>query len=332
MLNSLRRITQLAALSFALTILSYTQISQGQTRPKVVATHSILCDLAEQIAQTTIDLTCLIEAGVDPHVYQSTPSDRRAIEDAQLILYNGYNFEPSIIRLMRVSRNSSPRVAVAEKAVPNPIMTDEHHHHHHHHHHEEESNGLAPDPHIWHNAQHGMAMARVIRDSLKELSPQQAELYNRNTEQILRQLEELHVWIERQVNTIPANQRTLVTTHDALGYFGETYGLQIQSALRSVSTEARPSAARIREVVNQIRSARIPTIFAETTSNPRLMAAIAREANVQLAERSLYADSLGASGSEATTYQRMLITNTCAIVKGLGGNCNLTEAQAVLQP
>ena len=95
-----------------------------ETRPLVVATNAVTCDLAKQIAGNTIELKCLIEPDVDVHSYQPKPEDRKAIDSAKLILYGGYNFEPSLIKLIQASSNTAPKVAVDEVAVTSPLMAE----------------------------------------------------------------------------------------------------------------------------------------------------------------------------------------------------------------
>ncbi|NCJ05920.1 zinc ABC transporter solute-binding protein [Synechococcales cyanobacterium C] len=314
-----------------------------ETAPMVVATSSILCNLAEQIAEATIDLTCLMGAGIDPHVYQPTPEDRKAIEDAELILYNGYDFEPSLENLIASTTNPAPKVAVAEVAIANPIMGEPHHHDHgdsHDHSHDNDHdhdhgshahNGhdpdhgaaasaeLAPDPHVWHSAENGIQVVAVIRESLTQLVPEQSTFYEQNAQTLKAELAEIHDWIQAQIATIPANQRQLVTTHDALQYYGDAYGLTIEGALQGLSTEQSPTATRIRELVDAVQDAEVPTIFAEVTANPNVLQTIARDAGVQVSEQKLFADGLGEPGSGGDTYQTMLLTNTETIVRGLGG-------------
>lgn len=115
-------------------ITANNSIEIAQNRPLVVATTSVVCDLTEQIAGETVDLKCLIGGGIDTHVYQPTPQDRKAIDSANLILYAGYNFEPSLIKLIKATSNSAPKIAVNEMAVPKPLMAEE----------EEGQKGLAP--------------------------------------------------------------------------------------------------------------------------------------------------------------------------------------------
>src|SRR5919199_5607013 len=163
-------------------------------RPKVVATSSVLCDFIEKIAQDTVDLTCLIPAGTDPHVYAPKPSDRKAIEQANLILYNGYGFEADFIKLIQSTKNSAPKVAVGELAVSKPLKGEEHEH---------ESRGKAQaeqehgefDPHVWHDAKNGVRMVEVVLDNLKKISPKDDANYISNTEKITRELTQLDTWI-----------------------------------------------------------------------------------------------------------------------------------------
>lgn len=289
--------------------------------PKVVATTGVICDLTKEIAESSIDITCLIKPGEDPHAYQSKPENRKAIETANLILYAGYNHEPSIIKLIKSSSNPAPKIAVQELAVPKPLMGE-------HEHGEEKAQNKphvagekVPDPHVWHNAQNGIRMVETIRDELKKVSPSNAQLYTKNAAKLTDDLAKIDTWIKVQIATIPAPKRKLVTTHDALSYYANAYGLEIAGALQGVTTEEQPTAARIAELSSQIKTAGVPTIFVETTTNPKLMQTVAREANVKISDKELYSDELGGSGTGADTYEGMLKTNTCAITSGLGGNC-----------
>jgi manganese/iron transport system substrate-binding protein len=293
---------------------------------KVVATSSVLCDLTQTIAATTIDLTCLVKAGTDPHAYEPTPEDRKAIENAQLVLYSGYDFEPSLIKLITASSSSAPKVAVGEAAVPQPLM-GEHGHGHEHEHEEEKAEAEKaeahaeeePDPHIWHDAQNGIAMVKVIQDNLTKVAPSNAELYAKNAQALTAELTQIDSWIKTQIATIPADSRKLITTHDALGYFSEAYGIPVEGALQGISTEEKPTAARIKELTEEIKADRVPTIFAEITESTKLLETVAKEANVKISEQELFADGLGEAGSDGATYPEMLIANTRAIVEGLGG-------------
>jgi manganese/iron transport system substrate-binding protein len=299
-----------------------TQATPAPNLPKVVATTGVICNITKEIAQSSIDTICLMKPGDDPHAYQTKPEDRKAIETANLILYGGYDHEPSIIKLIKSSTNSAPKIPVHELAVPKPLIGK------HEHEAEEKAEGKphaedekVPDPHVWHNPQNGIRMVEAIRDELKKVSPSNAELYTSNAAKLTTNLQNLDTWIKAQIATIPADKRKLVTTHDALSYYANAYGLEIAGALQGVTTEEQPTAARIAELSSEIKSAGVPTIFAETTTNPKLMETVAREANVKISDKELYSDELGGPGSGADTYEGMLKTNTCTITSGLGGNC-----------
>jgi manganese/iron transport system substrate-binding protein len=276
----------------------------GQSRPKVVATTSVICDMTKQIAADTIDLVCLIPPASDPHVYRPTPGDRKNIEQAKLLLYNGYSFEPNLIKLIKSNTNLLPnKIEVAAVAVP-VIKSFE---------------TIGMDPHVWHNAQNGVRMVKVIQSKLSDLLPMNAPLYAKNAQAMTSEVSKIDTWIKAQVATIPQAARKLVTTHDALGYYSAAYDIPIEGALEGISTEEKPTAVRVKTLVSIIEKSKVPTVFAERTVNPKLIDAIAKEAKVKVSDQTLYTDGLGDRGSSGETYQKMLIANTKAIVEGLGG-------------
>ncbi|MEB3336528.1 MAG: zinc ABC transporter substrate-binding protein, partial [Leptolyngbyaceae bacterium] len=264
----------------------------------------------------------------------------KAIEDAQLIFYFGYDFEPSLIKLIQAPTNSATKVAVGEVAVPNPILSEDGHSHGHSHDHshdhghdhshdhdpdqkdskgEKQAEGKQPDPHVWHDAQNGIQMVKVIQNHLTKAAPTQTDLYAKNAQTLTTELAQIDGWIKSQIATIPSAARRLVTTHGALGYYSAAYGIPVEGALQGLSTKEKPTAARIKELTEVIKADRVPTIFAEVSTNPKLITTVAKEANVKLSEQALFADGLGEPGSEGDTYPKMLIANTKAIVEGLGG-------------
>ncbi len=282
-------------------------ISQASGKgPLVVTTNTVTCGLTKEIAGNTIDLKCLIDPGSDPHVYQPKPEDSKAIERAKLILYGGYDFEPDLIKLIKATSNPAPKVAVNEVAVPKPQQF-------------EEDGKTVPDPHVWQNAQNGIAIAQVISQELIKVAPNNAATYTSNTQKLTNEISQIDSWIKLQIATIPLKQRKLVTTHDAFGYYSKAYGIPIEGALGGISTEEAPTPARVGALAIYIKKQGVPTIFAETTINPKLIEAVAKEAKVKVSDRELFADGLGENGTEGETYQGMLIANTRTIVEGLGG-------------
>jgi manganese/iron transport system substrate-binding protein len=340
MLSTLRQTWSKATLAIAIGCLvgcgqsTPTAQTSPETTPegdrlKVIATTSILCDLTEQIAADTVDLTCLLKPGVDAHVYEPVPEDRKAIENAQLILYSGYNLEPELIKVIKSTSNSAPKIAVAEVAVTNPLIGEEHHHGHEaagehegeeHAHEKEATEGeQVPDPHVWHDAKNGIRMAGVIQTNLAQLAPANAELYTKNAQALKEELTQIDSWIKNQIATIPEANRKIVTTHDAMGYYAAAYGIPVEGAIQGISTEEQPTATRVKELVDSVKETKVPTIFAEIVVNPKLIKTVANESKVNLSQRELFSDSLGEPGSEGDTYPKMLIANTQTIVEGLGG-------------
>ena len=278
----------------------------AQNKPSVVVTTALLCDVTKQIAQDTVDLKCLIDAGSDPHVYKMKPDDRKAIETAKLILYSGYDFEPQLIKAIETTSNPAPKIAINDLAVPKPQTF-------------EEDGKIENDPHVFHSATNAAAITKAIGKELTVLQPNQAALYAKNVEKLSEEFSQIDRWIRAQIATIPVEKRKLVTTHDAFGYYSTAYDIPVIGALQGISTEEQPTAKRVSELVREIKASKVPTIFVELTTNPKLLQAVAREAKVKVAEQELFADGIGEPGSVAETYAKMLIVNTKTIVTGLGG-------------
>lgn len=301
-------------------------------RPNVVAANTVLCDLTQQIAGDTVALTCLLDYGQDPHVYKPSPSDRAAIDKADLILYGGYQFEPSIIGMVKATPNSAPKVAVYEEAVPKPIVSKGHEHEHEEsaqeeeHAHEDAEGELKPDPHVWQNAANSGAIATVLAAHLSKVAPANASQYTEAAADLKTQFAQLDQWIQQQANTVPPANRTLVTTHDAFRYFSEAYGFKVGGVLSGLSTAEKPSAATLTALVEEIKSAKVPAVFAEATTSPRLIETVAKDAGVTVVRERLYDAGPGGPGTDGATVQAMLATNTCTIVNALRGNCDVNSA------
>lgn len=279
--------------------------SQGDGKPQVVATSTIIADLAEEIGGEEINLTGILQPGADPHVYEPVPADSRVLEKADLILYNGYNLEPGIIKLMNAAGGKARKLAVGEVVKSLKL---------------EKSKGeIVPDPHIWGSAENAISMVNAIRDSLIDLSPEDKEKFTKNAAKLTKELEQLNIWIKQQIQTIPPEKRRLITTHDAFQYYANTYGMEIVGTLIGISTEEQPSAQTVKQLVDTIKKIGVPAIFAETTINPALIQTVAQEAGVKLSPNPLYSDSIGAKGSDGDTYIKMMAANTRSIVEALGG-------------
>jgi manganese/iron transport system substrate-binding protein len=273
-------------------------------KPKVISTSTIIADLTTRVGGAEIDHQGILKPGDDPHVYEPVPADSVALEKADLILYNGYNLEPGLIKMMNSTGVKAQKVAVGEAIKPLQL---------------EKEGQKVPDPHVWGSARNGITMVATIRDQLIELSPEDKEVFTKNASQLIKELENLDRWIKKSIETIPPNQRQLVTTHDAFQYYANAYGLTVAGTLIGISTEEQPSAQTVKNLADAIKSMGVPAIFAETTINPALITTVAEEAGVKLAPQQLYSDSIGALGSGGDSYVKMLQENTRSIVESLGG-------------
>ncbi|MBD2346791.1 metal ABC transporter substrate-binding protein [Anabaena subtropica] len=276
-----------------------------ESKPQVVATSTIIADLAQEVGGEDIQLTGILKPGTDPHVYEPVPADSRVLEKADLILYNGYNLEPGLIKLMNAAGGNARKLAVGE--VVKPLQLDK------------GQGEVVPDPHVWGSAENAATMVNAIRDGLIELSPKDREKYTQRALELTGELKQLHSWINQQIQTIPPNNRQLVTTHDAFQYYGRAYGIAIAGTLIGISTEEQPSAQTVKRLVDSIKKIGVPAIFAETTINPALIKTVAQEAGIKLASNELYSDSIGAKGSDGDSYIKMMEANTRTIVEALGG-------------
>ena len=312
--NMRKGIYQLAGMSLLLSVglmgceSPDTNSTAGEA-PKVVTTTTMITDWTENIVGDNVEVVPLLDAGDDPHVYEPVPQDSQNIEEADLILYNGHDLEPELIRLIEGAGEDTRQLAVGEIISPLDESAME-----------EGETEFVPDPHVWGDVENVIVMSEAIAEELAAVSPENEEVYQENLEEYTAELEELHDWIGEQIETIPSENRKLVTTHDAFQYYAEAYGLEVVGTLIGISTEEQPSAQTVGRLASTVRETGVTTIFAEALINPRLIETVAEEANVELAEEELYGDAIGEPGSDGDTYIKMMEANTRTIVTNLGGN------------
>ncbi|GAA6622230.1 metal ABC transporter solute-binding protein, Zn/Mn family [Scytonema sp. NUACC26] len=280
--------------------------------PRVVATTSILCDLTKQIARETVNLTCLIPPNSNAVVYEPKPEDGDAIAQAQLILYNGYDLEPNLVQLIRSRNNKGLRVAVAQRSVSKPIKL-------------KIEKKTIINPYVWHNTKNVVSMVDVVSRNLGKTVPENASLYDNNAQKIKQELKQLNTWIAARIESIPENHRKLIATRNAMAYYAKAYELRYAVVLRGSNPDGMPTPRRTKALAKYIKKNQIATIFTEATNNSNAIATVAEQANVKVSERQLFVDGLGEPGTEADTYQKMMIANTRTIVEGLGGTYLIFE-------
>ncbi len=275
---------------------------------KVVATFSILGDLAQQLGGDAIELHTLVGPGSDTHTFQPSPADGVALVEADLIIENGLEFETWLDDLYSASDSKAQRVIVT--AGIELIKAEEGAEH------EGDEHGEF-DPHVWHDVANVMKIVEAMRDALTQADPARAATYEANAAAYLAELKALDDFVVEQTGSLPEARRRLVTSHDTFAYFAKRYGFEVIGTALGASTEAAdPSAQAIVELVERIKAAGVPAIFTENVQNPGLMEQLASEAGVALGP-ALYTDALGEPGSDGDTYVKMIRSNVTAIVQAL---------------
>lgn len=278
-------------------------------RLQVIATHSILSDLVQNVGGDAIALTTLVRPGSDTHTFEARPADTAALAQADLIFENGLGFEAWLDQLYAASESSAGRVAVTDGLT---LLTAGEAH--------EGEGGTHSeyDPHVWHSVANAIQMTEAIRDALAAADPSNAATYQANAAAYIAELQALDEWVFEQVAQLPAERRKLVTSHNTFSYFAGRYGFEtVGTALGSISTEAAdPSAGEMAALVDAIRAAAVPAIFAEEVASSEVMGQIAAEAGVPLGPP-LYSDALGEPGSPGDTYINMMRYNVTTLVDTL---------------
>lgn len=270
----------------------------ADTRPRVIASFSILGDLVAQVGGDRIQLAVLVGPDQDAHMYQPSPGDSRQIGAANLVIVNGLGFEGWMSRLINASGYQGPVIVATEGLAETAISdTDE------------------LDPHTWQNPRHVKRYIHNIGAGLTAIDPAGADHYHRNAQYFLRQLDILDKDIKAAVAKLPATRRTVVTSHDAFGYFSKAYGLNFV-APQGMSTDTEASAKDIAALIQQIRHAQIPAVFVESISDPRQLQQIARETGARIGG-TLYSDALSSPGSNADTYLTMMRHNLHTLINAL---------------
>jgi ABC-type Zn uptake system ZnuABC Zn-binding protein ZnuA len=265
--------------------------------PVVVASTTQVADLTRQVAGDRAGVTGLLTPNADPHEYEPRPSDVKALARADLVLRSGGELDDWLTGAIEASGTHAPVRVLIDAVRP--------------------ADG---DPHWWQDPVHTRVAVAAIRDALIRADPKGRAAYTASAAAYTRRLVALDRAVRRCVATIPPANRKLVTSHDALGPYARRYGIQLLGAvIPSRSTQGQASAKDTARLVRAIRRAGVPAIFAESSVNPTVERAIAREAGARVG-RALWADSLGPAGSDGATYIASIASNTRALVEGLGGD------------
>ena len=285
----------------AMTLLALTTPSIAQDKPKVVATFSILADIARNVAGDRAEVTALVGPNSDAHVYTPTPWDARTVGAARVVVTNGLGYEGWIARLVTAS-GTKAAVVVASNGVKTRQST---------------TRMVMEPPILMHGNQSPMRKiyAANIRDALIKADPGGKAAYEANTAAYLAKLDALEREIRDTVARVPAGRRRVITSHDAFGYFKDAYGIDF-IAPRGVSTETEASARDMANIIAQIRQQKIPAVFLENLTDQRLMDRIAAETGAKIGGN-LFSDALTDANGVAPTYIDLMRHNVKQLATAL---------------
>lgn len=275
--------------------------------PRVLATTNLVADTARRLGGAEVTVEALMGPGVDPHLYKPSESDVRRLSEADLILYNGLHLEGKMSDLLERLGHDRPVAEVAAAIPASELRAPP------------EFKGH-PDPHVWFDVSMWSKTVDTVAEALGRLAPEHRELFAERARAYQAELAELDGWVRRRILEIPPERRVLVTAHDAFGYFGRAYGVEV-IGLQGISTLSEAGLADVERVVNLVADRHIPAIFVESSVPRRSIEAVqaavrSKGGSVEIGGQ-LYSDSLGPVDGTAGTYPGMVKANVDTIVSAL---------------
>jgi manganese/zinc/iron transport system substrate-binding protein len=275
-----------------------------------VATVGMIADIVREVAGDQAEVEGMIGEGVDPHLYKPTRKDVVSLSRADVIFYNGLMLEGKMGDiLVRMARKGKPVYAVTEEILDQGdyVITDEEDHF---------------DPHVWMDVKGWMRAVSVVEKALSDFDPEGGDSYRKNAEDYLAQLEMLDAYADKVISSIPENQRVLVTAHDAFGYLGRAYGLEVRG-IQGLSTESEAGVQDIENLISFLVENQIPAVFVETSVADKNVRALVEGAKAQRHDLKiggeLFSDAMGQPGTYEGTYIGMIDHNVTTIARALGG-------------
>lgn len=283
----------------------------GDEKILVVSSFTIISDMARQIGGEKVEVHNLVPTGEDPHEYEPLPDDIKAAEDADVLLYNGMNLEggeEGWFMKMIESTNQDINIAfeLTDGAEPMYLSGDDGQ--------DEEIN-----PHSFIDPQVGMLMAENLRDALQTVDPENKDYYEENASAYLEELAAIDQKYEDVIQSIPEENRILVTSERAFQYMTARYGLK-EAFVWAIDTEENGTPEQIKNLVDTLRELQPPVLFLESNVDPRPLETVSRETGIPIFEEAIYSDEIGQKGDEVDTYKKFLEHNIRIIEEGLKGD------------
>ena len=273
----------------------------------VVTTTGILADAVAHIVGDAATVEAVMGSGVDPHLYKATQGDLQKLTDADLIVYNGLHLEGKMGEVLsKLSRFKS--VVAAAEGIPESYLR------------QSEQYADSHDPHVWFDVSLWKRVVQHLASELQQKDPKNAVLYARNAQEYLQQLEQLHLYTKQAIASIPEQQRILITAHDAFGYFGDAYNIDVRG-LQGISTVSEFGLQDVSYLVNFIVDNKVKAVFVESSVSPKAIEAVVigsqkKGHEIQIGG-TLYSDALGEKGTPAGNYAGMVRHNVNSIVSAL---------------
>ena len=276
---------------------------------RAVGTIGMITDVVREVGGERVRVTGLMGEGVDPHLYKASPGDVRAMSDADIIFYNGLHLEGRMadVIVRMAGRRTVVRVteAIDESLLREPPEFEGHF-----------------DPHVWFDVSLWSSVVGRVRDALAEVDPEGRESYARAAGEYAAVLAELHGYARTTLATIPESSRVMVTAHDAFGYFGRAYGLEVM-AIQGISTDSEASLQDINALVDALVARRVPAVFIESSVPRKTIDALIEgcegRGHSLVVGGELFSDAMGPEGTLEGTYVGMMLHNVQTIARSLGG-------------
>jgi zinc/manganese transport system substrate-binding protein len=302
LLKMSRRLILYAALAAPLMLASPD--ARAADAVKVAASFTVLGDMVKQIGGDRVEVKIFVGPNGDAHVYEPTPGDVKALADSKILVVNGLGLEGWMARLQK-SSGFKGKVITATTGIKTRQMEEEEH----------GKTQKITDPHAWQSLANGRIYAQNIRDGLIAADPDGKDIYQANAAKFLADIDTLAKDVKDKIAALPPARRKIITTHDAFGYFGATYGMEF-IAPEGVSTESEASAKDVAKIIRQIKAEKIPAVFLENVTDPRLLDQIARETGAKIGG-TLYSDALSDEKGPAATYLDMFRHNAATLSEAL---------------
>ncbi|MBO1923518.1 metal ABC transporter solute-binding protein, Zn/Mn family [Thiomicrorhabdus sp. 6S3-12] len=293
-----------------ITLIGLSPLAHAQL--KITVTTGMIADLVSHIAKDKAKVQALMGVGVDPHLYKATQGDVRKLSRADIIFYNGLHLEGKLQPILQKMQRRKTVIAVTENFPETRLITFDKLH----------------DPHVWFDVSLWELAAKEVQKTLTEKDPENAAFYQRNAEQYRARLNELHQWVKQEMQKIPLAKRVLITAHDAFGYFGKAYDLEVMG-LQGISTAGEFGLQDIKQLKDVIVARDISAVFVESSVSPKFIESLVKGVQAEGKQLriggELYSDAMGAKGSDADTYIKMVKHNVHTIRNGLLGKTTEQE-------